>query len=103
MLISKNGQHACSSGVISTSAAYVAVSHGNSKSYPLGNSRTAASDDCSNAASSRCRTLCSLESAVISHANGMGLLIFEKPRRELLRLQPRLRHNLRAQLAEQAI
>jgi hypothetical protein len=32
IVISKKGQHACSSGVISASAAYVAASHGNSKS-----------------------------------------------------------------------
>src|SRR5579864_1698497 len=63
----------------------------------------AASKDCNTAASSWWRALCSLESAVMSQTNGVGLLIVDKGTSKLLRLQPRLRYHLRTQLAQKPI
>ena len=80
MPISKNGQHACSSCVISASASQISELHANSKSYPSGNSRMAASEECCNTASSWWRTLCSLESAVTNNWNWAAYFLKEDKR-----------------------
>src|SRR4029077_6873606 len=69
---------------------------GNSNSYPSGNSFTAHNADRKTSPSSWWRDLCSLESTVMSHANGL-MEDFS------LRLQPRLGYGFRAQLAQEAV